>query len=57
MSPLEPAFDLYLAHLRVEKGLALNSVEAYGRDLRVYLDALAKMGVTGWDDYARSIEN
>jgi integrase/recombinase XerD len=54
MSPLDPAFDLYLAHLRVEKGLAANSVEGYGRDVRTYLDALAKMGVRSWDEVGRT---
>ena len=29
MSPLEPALDLFVSHVRVEKGLAENSVEAY----------------------------
>jgi integrase/recombinase XerD len=48
MSPLEPALDLFLARARVEKGLAANSVEAYGRDLRRYLDHLADRGVTDW---------
>jgi integrase/recombinase XerD len=54
MSPLEPALDLFLAHVRVEKGLADNSVEAYGRDLRRYLDHLGKMGITTWDRVGRT---
>jgi integrase/recombinase XerD len=54
MSPLEPAFDLYLAHLRVEKGLAANSVEGYGRDVRAYLTALEKMGITSWERVSRT---
>ena len=37
MSPLEPALDVFLSHARIEKGLAANSVDAYGRDLRRYL--------------------
>ncbi len=32
--PLAPALDLYLAHLRIEKGLSRNSVESYARDIR-----------------------
>ena len=48
MSSLEPALDLFLAHARVEKGLRPNSVEAYGRDLRRYLDHLAARGLTDW---------
>jgi integrase/recombinase XerD len=47
-SPLEPALDLFLLHLRVEKGLAANSVDAYARDLRRYLDDLARQGVRHW---------
>jgi integrase/recombinase XerD len=53
MSALEPAFDLFLAHIRVEKGLADNSVEAYGRDLRRYLDHLAELGVASWEAVGR----
>lgn len=54
MSPLEPTLDLYLAHLRVEKGLAANSVESYGRDVRAYLEALGKMGITSWEQVGRT---
>ncbi|MBL0277942.1 MAG: site-specific tyrosine recombinase XerD [Anaeromyxobacter sp.] len=53
MSPLEPALDLFLTHVRVEKGLAENSVEAYGRDLRRYLDHLARLGCAGWTEVGR----
>jgi integrase/recombinase XerD len=52
--PLEPALDLFLSHARVEKGLALNSVEAYGRDLRRYLDHLAERGVSEWAAVTRA---
>ncbi len=52
-SPLDPALDLFLAHVRVEKGLAANSVEAYGRDLRRYLEFLAGRGVPSWDAVGR----
>jgi integrase/recombinase XerD len=54
MSPLEPALDLLLAHLRVEKGLSENTLEAYGADLRRYLDHLAAMGVGGWEAVGRA---
>ncbi|BDG06558.1 site-specific tyrosine recombinase XerD [Anaeromyxobacter oryzae] len=54
MSPLEPALDLFLAHVRVEKGLAENSVEAYGRDLRRYVEHLGKMGITAWEKVSRT---
>src|SRR5690242_13608479 len=53
MSALEPALDLFLAHVRVEKGLAENSVEAYGRDLRRYVDHLAEQGVVSWEAVGR----
>jgi integrase/recombinase XerD len=52
-SPLDPALDLFLSHLRVEKGLAANSVEAYARDLRRYLDDLARGGSDSWDRVGR----
>lgn len=35
-------FDLFLNYLLVEKGLTKNTLEAYGRDLSVYLDFLAE---------------
>jgi integrase/recombinase XerD len=46
MSPLDAALDLFLVHVRVEKGLAPNTVEGYGHDLRRYLDHLAAAGVS-----------
>ena len=52
-SPLDPALDLFLAHARVEKGLAPNSVEAYARDLRRYIDDLARQGVSEWGAVGR----
>ncbi len=52
--PLEPALDLFLSHVRVEKGLAANSVEAYGRDLRRYVEHLAAMGVSSWEAVTRT---
>lgn len=51
---LEPALDLFLAHVRVEKGLAENSVEAYGRDLRRYVEHLSAQGVAGWERVTRA---
>jgi integrase/recombinase XerD len=54
MPPLEPALDLFLAHVRVEKGLARNSVEAYARDLRRYVEHLEVLGVGSWDRVGRA---
>ncbi len=51
---LDPALDLFLAHVRVEKGLAENSIEAYGRDLRRYLNHLAARKLTRWEDIGRA---
>ncbi|GEJ57447.1 site-specific tyrosine recombinase XerD [Anaeromyxobacter diazotrophicus] len=52
-NPLDPALDLFLVHVRVEKGLSPNSVDAYARDLRRYLDDLQRQGVGGWADVRR----
>ena len=38
--------DLFLHHLAVEKGLSRNSLEAYGRDLRGYVEFLAEQGIS-----------
>jgi integrase/recombinase XerD len=54
MPPLEPALDLFLAYVRVEKGLAPNSVEAYARDLRRYAEHLEHLGVRSWDRVGRT---
>lgn len=51
--PLESALDLFLVHVRIEKGLAENTVEAYGRDLRRYLDDLDGQGVSDWEEMRR----
>lgn len=36
--------DLFLAYLTVEKGLTKNTLEAYSRDISVYLDSLERSG-------------
>jgi integrase/recombinase XerD len=42
---LEPLVDLFLDFIRTERGLSVNTLEAYSRDLRDYLDYLAKAGL------------
>jgi integrase/recombinase XerD len=53
MASLDPALDLFIAHVRVEKGLAENTVEAYGRDLRRYAGHLEAMGISDWGAVGR----
>jgi len=43
---LERQLDRYLRHLEIERGLSSNTVAAYRRDLRAFLDAAAERGVT-----------
>lgn len=42
--------DYFLNYLAVEKGLSLNTLEAYGRDLTGYLDYLSNSGISAPDD-------
>jgi integrase/recombinase XerD len=51
--PLDPALDVFLSHARIEKGLAANSVEAYGRDLRRYVEHLEALGRDDWASISR----
>jgi integrase/recombinase XerD len=50
---VDPFFDLFINHLRVERALSPNTVEAYGRDLREYIDDLAREGVSAPAGIAR----
>jgi integrase/recombinase XerD len=49
LGPLDPLLDLYLTHVRVEKGLSPRTVDAYATDLRDYLDDLHRAGVAEID--------
>jgi integrase/recombinase XerD len=51
---LDAALDLFLSHVRLEKGLSANTVEAYGRDLRRYVRHLGGMGIAGWAAVGRA---
>lgn len=42
---LDRLADRYLDYLKVERGVALNTVSAYARDLRLYLGALGERGI------------
>lgn len=42
---LDTLVDFYLDHLRVDKGARPNTIEAYARDLRRYLDTLENHGI------------
>jgi integrase/recombinase XerD len=53
VSPLEAALDLFLVHVRVEQGLAANTVEGYGHDLRRYQEWLEAAGLTDWSRVGR----
>ena len=46
---MEQLLDLFLNYLTVERGLARNTLDAYGRDLTRYLDFLEKEGITAPD--------
>jgi len=47
---LSPPVDAFLAMAAVEKGLAKNTIEAYGRDLAKLLDYLESQRVTSWSE-------
>ncbi len=54
-SRVQPAVAVrtYLDHLSVERGLAVNTLASYRRDLRRYLEHLARVGI---DDLAAVTE-
>ena len=43
---MDTYLDLFMNYIAIERGLAKNTLEAYGRDLRRYLEFLAVQGVT-----------
>jgi integrase/recombinase XerD len=46
--------DIFMNYLVVEKGLSTNTLEAYARDLRRYLDYLNNVGVVGEDEISQT---
>jgi integrase/recombinase XerD len=42
---MEPLLDAFLSHLRIERNLAPNTIDAYGSDLALYLRLLAESGL------------
>ena len=51
---LDEAADLYLDHLKVERGLARLTIDAYGRDLARFLVFLTERGRADVDDITRT---
>lgn len=49
---LESVVRAYLGHLAVERGLAVNTLSSYRRDLRRYLDDLTSRGVNSLEQVA-----
>ena len=47
---LDRAVDLYLDHLKVERGLSVHTLDGYGRDLGKFLTLLADRGRRVADD-------
>jgi integrase/recombinase XerD len=47
---LDEAIDCYLAHLKVERGLAVHTLDGYGRDLARLGELLARRGRADVDD-------
>ncbi len=47
---LDEAADLYLDHLKVERGLSRNTLDGYGRDLARFMTFVAERGRTDVDD-------
>ncbi len=51
---MDQYLDIFMSYLIVEKGLSTNTIEAYGRDLRRYLDYLEKNGAAAVDGISQT---
>ena len=54
MTPLENCASAFAADLALARGLSAKTVEAYGRDVRAFLEFLAARGKTAPDSLARA---
>ncbi|MFT3700328.1 MAG: site-specific tyrosine recombinase [Kofleriaceae bacterium] len=52
---LDEGVDLYLDHLKVERGLARHTLESYGRDLRNMLVFVSERGCADVDDVTQEV--
>lgn len=55
MPGFEPLVDTYIRHLTIERGVAKNTVAAYRRDLRRYLEFLDNRGIENIDQISELV--
>lgn len=55
MPGFEPLVDTYIRHLTIERGVAKNTVSAYRRDLRRYLEFLDSRGIERIDQISELV--
>lgn len=52
---MQQQIEVYLAYLNVERGLAQNTLEAYGRDLKSYIRFLKKHNIGSFKDTEKEV--